>query len=185
VRRRQWFDWSMFLGTMGVDALAGRRCALTQCRLLRISPPALLPTAMSKALYLVLLFLPRVGSPLFRCVAHIPSATTRHPAMFYLRMENPMDAFILTDVFHVLYTTFWASYAAPYLADASELSGPTPVQPSREAALAQAVRSMSRQGPQPDNAEVSSWLSVDCPIAANCAHPFMSALSSCACRRWW
>ena len=75
--------------------------------------------------------------------------------MFYLRMENPMDAFILTDVFHVLYTTFWANYAAPYLADASEVPGPAHVLPSREAVLAQAVRSMSRQGPQPDNAEVS------------------------------
>ncbi len=43
----------MFLGAIGVDALAGRRCAFTQCRLLRLSPPALLPTAMSKTICLL------------------------------------------------------------------------------------------------------------------------------------
>ena len=48
---RQWFDWIVFLDSIGVEPLEGRRCALTQCRLLKLKPPALLPTATGKIYY--------------------------------------------------------------------------------------------------------------------------------------
>jgi hypothetical protein len=71
--------------------------------------------------------------------------------MFYLRMDSPMDAFILADVLHAIYSTFWADYTVPYLSDSAAASGPAP---DLETGRAQAVRSMNRPGPQPDNSEV-------------------------------
>jgi hypothetical protein len=72
--------------------------------------------------------------------------------MFYLRMDSPMDAFVLTDVFHAIYSAFWADYTVPYLTDCT---GTQAAQPGRSAAMEDAVRSMNRPGPQPDNSEVA------------------------------
>jgi hypothetical protein len=47
---RQWFDWSMFLASAGVDGLNGRRCALTHCRLLKLRPPVVLPSSIGEPL---------------------------------------------------------------------------------------------------------------------------------------
>lgn len=47
---RQWFDWVLFLSSVGVDALSGRQCAITGCRMLQLETPVLLPTVTGQFL---------------------------------------------------------------------------------------------------------------------------------------
>lgn len=102
---RQWFDWMMFLQSVGAEPVSGRRCQLTQCRMLPMSPPVLLPTPLSK------------NVSVFSC-AHVwcfLCEMSLSLAVILLRLSDALEAFLVQDVFQMLHQSFAGRYLDPHI----------------------------------------------------------------------
>lgn len=95
----------MFLQSVGAEPVSGRRCQLTQCRMLPMSPPVLLPTPLSK------------NVSVFSC-AHVwcfLCEMSLSLAVILLRLSDALEAFLVQDVFQMLHQSFAGRYLDPHI----------------------------------------------------------------------
>lgn len=148
VSHRQWCDWTMYLASAGIAPLAGRRCALTHCRMLKSRPPVLLPTPIGRS-YAVFRPVIALSSSICLPCTLFPINLNR-TAMFLLRMGDQLEAYLVQDIFQPLYAGFWAQHVCPCAANGG--SGTT-LQARLNATLSPAAATNL-----PDNAEVKYYL---------------------------
>ena len=103
----------MFLQSVGVEAVNGRRCLFTQCRMLKLSPPVLLPTPMcefhfttsSHETYHAQTPSPYVIQLFILCV----------PAVILLRLHDALEGFLVQDVFLMMHELFAGRFVDPHI----------------------------------------------------------------------